>query len=119
MGRWPDPASSQTGFRRCRVSAAASRTWARIAGWIGSPALAALIGEFSDGHEAQPDDSLGEQLAWLDQFSARWDYRAGKERNLAAETEFDAFTAELVLAAASALGLRGPSLPRRAATSTS
>jgi len=84
---------------------------AGISEWIGSPALSALVAEFSHRGETMPSASLPETLAWLDEFSARWDYRAGKERNLAAETEFDEEVTELVLAAADALGLRGAHPP--------
>lgn len=84
---------------------------AGIGEWIGSPALAALVAEFSENGETMPKGSIAETLAWLDEFSARWDYRAGKERNLATETEFDQQTADLVLAAADALGLRGDRAP--------
>lgn len=84
---------------------------AGISHWIGSPALAALVAEFSESGETMPTGSLTGSLAWLDEFSARWDYRAGRERNLAAETEFGRETANLVLAAADALGLRGSRPP--------
>jgi hypothetical protein len=84
---------------------------ARIASWIDSEALTALVAAFGGlpGDWAQRD--LGSRLAWLDEFSDRWDFRRGAERNLAVDADFDGERAELIVAAAEALGLTGVAPP--------
>lgn len=82
---------------------------ASIAAWVCSPPLTYLVEAF-DG-EPPRDGDLGELLGWLDRFSARWDYRGGKERNLVPPQEFSPRLQKLVLTAAHALGLAGASPP--------
>ena len=79
--------------------------------WVESDALAALVAEFGEAGERIPAGTIGQRLSWLDEFSERWDFRAGKERNLVADSEYSPGTVELVLAAAEALGLRGSVQP--------
>lgn len=83
----------------------------RIASWIDSEALAALVAEFGalPGDWARRD--LGSRLVWLDEFSDRWDFRRGAERNMAVDAEFEGERAELIVAAAEALGLTGVAPP--------
>jgi len=54
------------------------------------------------------------QLPWLDNFSARhWDFRGGKERNLARSAELSRLQQSLVLDLAQDLGLAGQETPTR------
>ncbi len=81
-----------------------------IDGWVRSPALRVLVAEFDGAFpEGEPLDAL---LAWLEEFSTRWDYRAGNERNLVASPRFAPATRKVTLAAAEALGLIGSGTPR-------
>lgn len=82
-----------------------------IIAWVSSEPLRALIREFG----GDPDIvtvALGPALAELDAFTDRWDTRNGRERNLAGELELTESQADLVLAAADALGLCSVRLPR-------
>jgi hypothetical protein len=82
-----------------------------IEAWVGSPELAAMVEAFGgadlDGVSAE------ERLARLEEFSERWDYRAGRERNLVADIDFGPERAAEIVAAAAGLGLRGVNDPRR------
>lgn len=78
--------------------------------WARSDALRDLVAAF--GGEAPRDLELGDLLAWLAKFSARWDFRGGRERNLVDPPELDEAIPELVLRAAARLGLVGESEPR-------
>jgi hypothetical protein len=83
---------------------------ASVAAWIHSPPFVELI-EVFDG----PDLASGSllcQLHELDEFSARWDFRAGKERNLAETARFADEHEDVILAAARALGLVDSKPPR-------
>jgi hypothetical protein len=81
-----------------------------IADWVFSPALAAVVAAF--GVTApQPGTELGEALEWLEEFSLRWDFRGGAERNLVGDQRLDDATRDVVLQAAAALGLVGTSAP--------
>lgn len=80
---------------------------AAIDRWARSSALAEVVAHF-DGSFFPHDLALGDLLAWLDEFSERWDYRKENERNLVAEPpSFASGTEKLVLASARALGLVG------------
>ena len=82
---------------------------AAIQGWVDSPALRTVVGEF--GGEV-PASSLADQLTWLEEFSAaEWDFRAGKERNLADVPRLKSETEKVAFAAAEALGLIGGAVP--------
>ena len=87
----------------------------QLAAWLASPALTTLL----DAERAQPSGNLGEQLAYLDGFSAAvWDFRglasdkgALAERN---QVNRDAVTGERearVVAVAHALGMVDPRPP--------
>lgn len=81
-----------------------------IAEWVFSPALAAVVAAF--GVTApEPGTELGDALEWLEEFSLRWDFRGGAERNLVGDQRLDAATRDVVLRAAAALGLVGTSAP--------
>ena len=65
--------------------------------------LAAAFGGLPPAHDPLP---------WLEQFSAtHWDFRGGRERNLARAPELSAAQERLVLDLAPALGLAGQELP--------
>jgi hypothetical protein len=78
--------------------------------WARNAPLAALVEAFG---EEVPDTSAGEILAFLDKFSERWNFRGGKERNLSEDPEFDTALNSLIIAAAQALGMMDPDVPRR------
>lgn len=80
---------------------------AAIDSWARSPALAELVAAFHDGEGPPGDADLARLLAWLEEFSLRWDFRGGKERNLVADQEFDPVTHALILRTADELGLVG------------
>ncbi|MFC4017616.1 hypothetical protein ACFOW4_06625 [Micromonospora sp. GCM10011542] len=86
---------------------------AGIAGWIGADPLRRLVARFGG---TWPNADLADTLWFLDEFSARhWDFRGGRERPDAREPDLDPGTAELVRAAATALGLVRPVPPTRPA----
>jgi hypothetical protein len=88
---------------------------AGIQQWVDSSALRAVVREF--GAEV-PAGSLAIQLEWLDEFSAmHWDFRAGKERNLAAAPQMKPETERVAVAAAESLGLIGSEEPERRSAS--
>ena len=83
---------------------------AAIEAWVRSPALAAVVEAFDEA--ATPESgSLAARLDWLAEFSRRWDYRGGRERNEVAAQEFDAGLRATVEEAAAALGLIGTMPP--------
>lgn len=82
---------------------------AAIDKWVRSPALLELVEEF--GGELPERDVAG-RLAWLEEFSVLWDFRAGKERNFAAIPQFLPATEKVILAVADALGMVGTTGPR-------
>jgi hypothetical protein len=69
--------------------------------------LAAFDGELPEG------GGLDARLEWLVAFSERWDYRAGRERNLVDKPVLAEGVAARVLTAAAALGLFGETSPQR------
>ena len=88
---------------------------AAIDGWARSTALRELVAAFGDGATPPWDGELGALLGWLEEFSLRWDFRGGKERNLVADQDFDPDVGALVLRSADALGIVG-TLPPPAAS---
>ena len=73
-----------------------------IADWVGSPALAALVRRFGGDI---PSGDVATRLTYLDEFSIVWDSRRGGERSQARYADHDEATRQLVIAAATALGL--------------
>jgi hypothetical protein len=88
---------------------------AEITGWVRSEPLRALVRHFGQG---APSGSIAEELAYLDDFTARaWDFRrnAGadsKERNQVDPDAVAGADEQLAVAAAEALGLVQPRPPR-------
>jgi hypothetical protein len=83
---------------------------AAIDEWVHTPELAEVVGAFG-GEDAPWDGDAAALLAWLDDFSLRWDFRGGKERNLVADQVFDAGTVAMIVRCAGALGLIGTTAP--------
>lgn len=71
--------------------------------WARSPALADLVR--LSGGEVPPDLALAELLRWLEEFSAAWDFRGGKERNLFEARSLDPAVDKAIKEDAAALGL--------------
>lgn len=87
------------------------RTLAVIDSWAGSEAIGELVAAFGGSVAGLAGHDL---LAQLDAFSAQhWDFRAGRERNLADEVALTPAQDELILSRASALGLAGIERPSR------
>ncbi len=84
-----------------------------IAAWARSAPLASVVRAFG-GTPPSSATPVGEVLAWLDDFSTRWDFRGGQERNMAAGRELPPAAIEVVARAAPALGLVGTSSPAAA-----
>ncbi len=85
-----------------------ARVIALIDAWATSPALGELTSAFG-GHRP-----LEDPLGWLDAFSAdHWDFRADRERNLAAIPELTRNQESLVLDLAPELGFSGQETPTR------
>ncbi|HEY7951701.1 MAG TPA: hypothetical protein VID70_01860 [Solirubrobacteraceae bacterium] len=82
-----------------------------IAAWLFSPALAAVVAAFGET-APMSDTPLGEALEWFEDFSLRWDFRGGQERNLAVAKDLTPEIEAVVMKAAGALGLRGTSPPQ-------
>jgi hypothetical protein len=84
---------------------------APIAAWLFSPPLAAVVAAFG---ETAPMSTtpLGEALEWFENFSLRWDFRGGQERNLAVAKDLTPEIEAVVMKAAPALGLVGTSPPQ-------
>ena len=71
--------------------------------WAGSEAMAELVAEFGGSTAGLRPDAL---LDYLDQFSAEhWDFRQGRERNLAERVIFPEEREAVILARAADLGL--------------
>jgi hypothetical protein len=80
--------------------------------WVDRPALERLVLAFGG-----PARGSAHARGWLEElasFSQRWDFRDGVERDLADGSALDSTHDELILAAASELGLRGSWPPGRA-----
>ncbi|MEU5914594.1 hypothetical protein [Micromonospora sp. NPDC047527] len=84
----------------------------RIASWIDSPAMTALLAEFGGGPRLA--GSVADRLRALEEFSATcWDYRKGQlERHQAVGESFAPPTDARIRAAARSLGLAGRVMPR-------
>lgn len=78
--------------------------------WVGRPALARLVEVF--GGPARGSSGTTRWLSELEDFSAKWDFRRGRERNLVTDLSFPNEIVNEVLAAAEQLGLRGPDAPQ-------
>ncbi len=85
------------------------RTW--VDAWARSSALGRVVAAW-DGEPAG-DRDLAEWLTYLEEFSQRWDFRGGRERNLVQDPDLSPDLAELVLAAAGELGMRGTTASAR------
>lgn len=84
------------------------RTRRVIAEWAASEPMRRIVDAFGGSTLGV---SGGELLGWLDDFSARhWDFRGGRERNLASTPRFTSAQDEAVRLAAPQLGL-APSTP--------
>lgn len=83
-----------------------------VNGWTSSPALSDLVLAF--GGRIPSGAPLGTRLAYLDSFSAEhWDFRRGRERNLAMAAEFPPALEEQIRDSAEGLGLVTPEPPQR------
>lgn len=78
-----------------------------LASWLRSPSLAALVASFDGPTRIELGTDVEADLAWLSEFSTRWDFRGGKERNRATAASFTPEQEALVTRAATDLGLRG------------
>jgi hypothetical protein len=88
----------------------------QIDAWATSAALAAVVAAFE---ETVPALRGGELLRWLDAFAgARWDFRSGRERNLARRVSLTAAQTDIVMSRAGDLGLAGRATPRHDAYDT-
>jgi len=85
------------------------RAW--VDAWAGSDALARVVAAW--GGEPVGGRDPAAWLAYLEDFSQRWDFRGGRERNLVEDPDLSPELAELVLAAAGELGMRGTTAPAR------
>ena len=84
---------------------------AAIDAWARSPALAETIAALAPDAEPPYREDLATLLAWLDDFSVRWDFRGGNERNLVVDRQLGEAADALVPGAAHALGLVGTTPP--------
>lgn len=82
-----------------------------VGAWVHSEPFTELVDAFGGASVGQ-DEELPQELAKLDTFSERWDFRGGKERNLAETARFADEHEDLIVAAAKALGLVDSRLPR-------
>lgn len=85
------------------------RAW--VDAWAGSDALARVVAAW--GGEPVGGRDLAAWLAYLEDFSQRWDFRGGRERNLVEDPDLSPELAELVVAATGELGMRGTTAPAR------
>lgn len=81
----------------------ADNTAGAIEEWARSTALADLVSR--SGGEVPADLALTELLEWLEEFSAAWDFRGGKERNLFEARSLDPAIEKAIKDDAAALGL--------------
>ena len=81
-----------------------------VADWLGAPELARLVEAFG-GPEPAPNAPAAVTLARLDAFSERWNFRAGRERNEAADAHFTGAQRSAIADAARALGQLDLELP--------
>lgn len=85
-----------------------------LAAWLHSEPFTELVAAFG-GAGVVNGERLAVELEKLDAFSERWDFRGGKERNLAETARFADEHEGLIFAAAGALGLVGSRPPRHKA----
>lgn len=85
------------------------RAW--VDAWARSGALSRVVAAWEG--EPAGDRDLAEWLAYLEDFSHRWDFRGGRERNLVQDPDLSPELTELVLVAAGELGMRGTTAPAR------
>lgn len=83
------------------------RAW--INAWARSAALEDVVLAF--GGESHGGREVDLWLDYLDDFSRRWDFRSGRERNVATASEFSPKLSEVVIAAARQLGMCGVGRP--------
>lgn len=83
-----------------------------VGDWVGSEALESVV-RLYDGRIPEGLDLAG-SLAWLTEFSDRWNFRQGKERNLVESLDFSEPAASVIFEAAEELGLRGSDRPQGA-----
>jgi hypothetical protein len=89
-----------------------SGTLAQLTDWIRSERLAQLASAWAETPPARA--STAELYAWYDEISGRhWDFRQGRERNLAAAASLADEQVPLVMATAEQLGLVTPAPPLR------
>ncbi|MBC7724449.1 MAG: hypothetical protein H7146_06830 [Burkholderiaceae bacterium] len=87
----------------------ACRTLRDVDAWAGSPSMTALVAAFGGSVGALRGAPL---IRFLDEFAADvWDFRAGRERNLAPAATLTAAQAALVLDSAVDLGFAGQEAP--------
>lgn len=80
--------------------------------WIGSSTLSELASQWA--HTPHQDVSPTRLFDWYDEFSSQhWDYRAGRERNLAASAGLTSSQQRAAMEAAEAMGLLRSRPPRR------
>lgn len=80
--------------------------------WINSSTLSELASHWA--HTPHDDVSPGTLFDWYDEFSSQhWDYRAGRERNLATSAELSLSQQRAAMEAAEAMGLVSSRQPRR------
>lgn len=95
---------------RVEADSESSEIAAEVGRWVNSDPILELAEAFGAGDRQGDLDST---LESLDTFSAdHWDFRRGRERNLALQEEFPPETGELVASAARALGMTDPEPPR-------
>lgn len=81
----------------------AQATVRQVDGWLASPPMLALARTYGEDLEGVPAPTAALRLETL--AAANWDFRKGKERDTAARVEIDANQTDLIVAAATALGL--------------
>jgi hypothetical protein len=87
-----------------------------IDAWVLTPALSDLVAAFGGRPPSRAPVAL---LAWLDEFSAEhWDFRAGRERNLAVVPRLTAEQDGLIADSTVALGLAGQGSPSQSSYDT-
>lgn len=108
--RWMNVPRWVRGAENADAIRSASDTVSLIENWMRSEALFAIVDSFGG---AVPELELRRRLEWLDDFSAaHWDFRRGRERNLAVDAALTPLQSEIALACGARLGLAS-SRPQR------
>lgn len=90
------------------------RNLARIDTWSRTLLDSGLVRAFGGEERTLRSTDSGLRLAALERFaSAHWDFRSGRERNLAATAEFSPGQTQLILRTGVELGLAGTSAPSK------